>query len=629
MNAATLTRQIICGAGKVLQAPRGAVYCVSQRAEQVWEGVSSATTRSHVRNPGNRRPGLRSVVPLACGFFMQTYMFCTIFLTVNIAAGAKNSSYRHKHAVEVSKRASRRPPAIAVAWAVPFTLVLTVLLVDNAFLFSTPEHENSDMAANSILIEQARRFTLLVGNYSREKFNHPGPAFLYVQSWGESLFYDALHVVPTPWNGQLIALYALNAFFAASVVAVVYGWTRSLRGAAVALAVVLLFAALHPAIFSSDWMPYVYVPAYLAFVVAIASVAAGRTEHAWLAALTGWFLINGHACFLVFVPALSATALAALLWERRASLTGPSRRWPRPRRRVWAPVAVISAVLALPIIVELVLHWPGNFGKYFAYSSSSDAGGHSVKLVVEYTLWYWWPHHHAWAVPLILVTIATLLAWRLPAGQLRRLCFSLLVVDAVSTAVLLCYVAGGVDWINNYYIGYFYWSAPVLVVLVIGLSAADLLASVAAGRGALASTVVAAVAVLAAGAAWAISPETAVSTVHVDPENLTSNSPTDPGLPGAVAAMAKVADGRPAVLHFQQDAWPTLIGLLVQSERAGVTACVTNQSIEYMITSEFMCTSAQVADGRILDVYATGQVPRGATVVYRLRWGVVTEGGGR
>ena len=41
-----ITRQLLVGAGKVLQTPRGAVYCLSQRAEHVWEGVSSATTRS-------------------------------------------------------------------------------------------------------------------------------------------------------------------------------------------------------------------------------------------------------------------------------------------------------------------------------------------------------------------------------------------------------------------------------------------------------------------------------------------------------------------------------------------------------------------------------------------------------
>ena len=41
-----VSRQVICGAGKVQQTPRGAVYCISQRADHIWEGVSSATTRS-------------------------------------------------------------------------------------------------------------------------------------------------------------------------------------------------------------------------------------------------------------------------------------------------------------------------------------------------------------------------------------------------------------------------------------------------------------------------------------------------------------------------------------------------------------------------------------------------------
>jgi len=41
-----VSRQIYAGAGKVLQTARGAIYCVSQRAEHIWEGVSSATTRS-------------------------------------------------------------------------------------------------------------------------------------------------------------------------------------------------------------------------------------------------------------------------------------------------------------------------------------------------------------------------------------------------------------------------------------------------------------------------------------------------------------------------------------------------------------------------------------------------------
>lgn len=41
-----VTRQIFLGAGKLVQTPRGTTYSIAQRAEHIWEGVSSATTRS-------------------------------------------------------------------------------------------------------------------------------------------------------------------------------------------------------------------------------------------------------------------------------------------------------------------------------------------------------------------------------------------------------------------------------------------------------------------------------------------------------------------------------------------------------------------------------------------------------
>ena len=41
-----VTRQIFSGAGKLLQTAKGPMYSIAQRAEHIWEGVSSATTRS-------------------------------------------------------------------------------------------------------------------------------------------------------------------------------------------------------------------------------------------------------------------------------------------------------------------------------------------------------------------------------------------------------------------------------------------------------------------------------------------------------------------------------------------------------------------------------------------------------
>ena len=41
-----VTRQVFAGAGRILTTPKGPRYVLSQRAEHIWEGISSATTRS-------------------------------------------------------------------------------------------------------------------------------------------------------------------------------------------------------------------------------------------------------------------------------------------------------------------------------------------------------------------------------------------------------------------------------------------------------------------------------------------------------------------------------------------------------------------------------------------------------
>ena len=299
-------------------------------------------------------------------------------------------------------------------------VLLVVLCVRNRFLFTTRLYEDADMGANSILVEQARHFTLLVGNYSRDHFHHPGAAYMYVQAAGESLFWAWLHVVPTAWNGQLLAAYGLNVMFVALVVGVVYGWTRSLRGAAACFAAVIAFVSVHPAVLSTDWMPFLYVPAYVAFLVAAASVAAGAARDAWMLALTGWFLIHGHAFFLLLVPVIGCAVLAAVVWPRRHHLGASARSLFTTQRRVWVPVTVISVVFAVPIVVNLVLHWPGQFGDYLPYRSSRRAGSHSVAQAVQDALWYWWPCRNAWSGPVAgYLVAAAVVRWLAPVS-LRR-----------------------------------------------------------------------------------------------------------------------------------------------------------------------------------------------------------------
>ena len=45
-------------------------------------------------------------------------------------------------------------------------------------------------------------------------------------------------------------------------------------------------------------------------MVSLASASAGRSADAWIATLSGWFLIHGHAAFLFLVPAMVAVPVA-------------------------------------------------------------------------------------------------------------------------------------------------------------------------------------------------------------------------------------------------------------------------------------------------------------------------------
>jgi hypothetical protein len=495
--------------------------------------------------------------------------------------------------------AGRRPWWV---WAVPFTLLFALLCARNRFLFTTRLYEQGDAGANSILITQAKHFTLLIGNYSREGFHHPGPAYMYVQAFGEYLFANALHVVPTAWNAHMLAVFALDCVFAALAVAVVYGWTRSLAGAAACFAVFTGFAIAYPPIMNSDWMPYMYVLAYMVFVIAAGSLAAGRAQDAWIFALTGWFLIHGHACFLFFVPVISLAVLAAVLWPHRRALRASVGSFFRERRGIWIPVAVISAIFALPIVVNLVLHWPGDFGKYLSYSSSGQAGGHGLRRVAQYALWFWWPHQHTWVAGLVPVAgyaLALAVTVWLSRGPLRRFLLALLAVNVVSSLAFLFYAAVGIDDLTEYYIGYFYWSAPLVTVLVVVLGAV----------GAMRARLGAGVAVLAAVVTFVVF--AAIPGTH------TSTNDIDESLPQVVATLAARAPGQTIVLHIDHDAWVETAGFLVQAERTGVKACLDDPRFTFLMTEQFICTPAQVASGQGYWFYTPHSTPPGARVIMR------------
>jgi hypothetical protein len=509
-------------------------------------------------------------------------------------------------------------------WVLPFALMTGVLYARNAPVLATAFYERGDEAANSILIEQARRLTLLVGIYSRTHLNHPGPAFLYPRAWGEQLFWAATRWVPTAVDGQLIAVYALNGVFAAFAVAIAYGWTRRVRGAVACLAVVFIFAYLHPPAFSSDWLSYCYVPVYFAFLIAVASVAAGRLQDVWIMVVTGWFLLEGHVAFLLFVPVLGLIAVAGLAWPRRRRLGEALRSLAAGHRRTWVPALAISVIFALPMIINLIARWPGDWPRYFALSGDHAGGAPPTPgQVADYALWYWRPLRHtllpvrwSWLIPLVAYLVAGLATAKLTREPLRRFLAALLVVNTVSSVLLLAFADRGIDHVGpgTYYVCYFYWSAPAIMLLVAGLAVAEALPS--------AVSVPAAGAVgVAACLAFALAPATST---------LFHSTVSDPALPRAVRVLAARSAGKPIVIRIKSGAWGEVAGFLVQAERSNVRACVADPSWTFMMTRQFICTPRELAQGAAYDVQPAAQAPAGAPAVARLGAGsaIVTDHAG-
>jgi hypothetical protein len=502
---------------------------------------------------------------------------------------------------------TRRPWYV---WAAPLTVIAVTLCIRNAFLFNTHIYEMADFGADSILVERARHFTLLVGNYSRDGFYHPGPAYFYVTAAGESLFYDVLHVVPTPWNGQVISLYLLDSLLAGLLVLVVYGWAR-LRGALAALALLLVWAVLHTGIYSAVWLPYQDIPAFSLFLVAAGSVAAGHSRDGWIATLAGWLLIHRYAVMLLFVPVIGALALLMAIWPHRRRLRAAARDLMHTPK-VWVPVLAISAISALPIALETFLHWPGQFGHYLSYSHSAKAGAHGAGDTMTYIFWFWGNGVYRWifSIGAVVCCIAAPLLTRPPV---RRYLAMLGVLLLVATGLFAYYAATGIDEINQHYIGYFYWGVPLSAALIVTLAVVSLLDRIAR----LMTLAMAAGAAAALGV-FAAAPGTVTPTTTVDPQTPPRiPSATDPGLAAAVQLLAHDAHGKPIVIYLDHLAWPEMTGFLVQAERTGVTACAADPRYQILVTTNFICTRREIRNGAWFKFRDIGARVRHPIVVLR------------
>ena len=248
-----------------------------------------------------------------------------------------------------------------------------MVAVNSHYLFVAELYESGDTGANSMSVLRAKHFHELYGAYSRWGFHHPGPALFYTLAWGELLFRDWLHLVPTGYNAQVLAVLILELGFLCGGLCVVARWVRS----AVFLPLALLIAVAHWTAVSplisllSCWPPFSLLMMFFALLVASASVAAGQGDDLVLLVLAGSFAVHCHVAQPLFVVPLFLIAYAGLAWAcRRAAgaaravgasavASAPWRRF--PRAHLFA--GLVAFCFLLPLGVDLAVHRDNNFSR--------------------------------------------------------------------------------------------------------------------------------------------------------------------------------------------------------------------------------------------------------------------------
>lgn len=470
-----------------------------------------------------------------------------------------------------------------------------LLVLRNAARLRHPIREAADFAANSMLIDRAEHLQQLTGNYSRVHFHHPGPAFFYVGALGQGVFHQLLHIVPADFNGQLIAFFALNAWLAGLVVTVLRRHVESTAACVAAVSVVLIWLGQHVAI-GVPWPPYLYVLPFLLLAVSGPSVVVGELRSLPAFTIAAGLLVHGHASFLMFVG-VSTCVVGVGLWlvnhgQLRSLLAGS--------RRAQVTSAVIASVFLLPMVLDLILHWPGQWVLYWRYSRK--ASSHSAGGVLDYTGHFWTSIWLGWLGFAVAVAIGLALAARASAHQ-RRYLTALAGSVLLLLALVMFYAYRGVDDLTQLYTGDFSTALPGLVL---GASAMVVVQQIVhrwpLGRplAVVSSTVAAIVVLLGTGMA-------AKQAVY-------------PGVDAdLVTLQSMVTPGRAVILVLPPSGatWPKAFAVLEEAQRRGLPVCLEQPEWQFLAAPAIDCTAAEVATGkRIKAVYVGPTVKRLTTVTW-------------
>jgi hypothetical protein len=322
-------------------------------------------------------------------------------------------------------------------------------------------HEMGDFGANSLLILDAKRLHLLYGNYSRIGVNHPGPAILYVLAFGELIFHDWLHAVPSPFSGQLLAV----CLYSAAWIVLIFALVRRIAGAVLpALMFTLVFTAalglFEPSVFLGIWFPDLYILPFAMVVLSISRLAWGHTDALRALAVSSGFVINGHVSFIPMLGVMLIVMLVANLlitFRNRSMCILTPTFLVRHGRDILVAVGILF-LFFVPLIIATIVDYPGPVYGYIAFGGNNKPN--PLMDALQFVGLFWQPGY-AWAWG-ALVALMLLTGVRASSKALLRDVRGLGIAFVAASAALLFYAKFGIDHLDLVYVGLFYYSVPAL-----------------------------------------------------------------------------------------------------------------------------------------------------------------------
>jgi hypothetical protein len=277
-------------------------------------------------------------------------------------------------------------PRLSAATAVVLTIMslapVGVVILQRAGRHYLPVQ---DLAVIDLRVRDVFTFsnnTPMVGAYSRFGWSHPGPAMYYL-------------VAPFAWLFGNPAWATLVGFALLQGVAIIWtarlAWkSGGLRWSVIWLSILALsYGATGPWIVQQAWNPHVAFPFFVLFLLQCWVVARGDGQRLLGLAFVASFLVQAHIGYAILVAIIATWALGRLILRQR-------REGQVAGRSLWLPPAAVLVIMwFLPLVLDPILHFPGNIGHllsfYLRSGNSSPILGLSKGLGYLATEFKWLP----------------------------------------------------------------------------------------------------------------------------------------------------------------------------------------------------------------------------------------------